>query len=199
MKRKMSFIAGAMAVCILAGCAFTGCEKKSEEPEKTTETAAVNNYVKKDSDTEVTGEITSIVGNEITLAIGDADTSSSDSDEKPSFEDGERPSFGDGEMPSFEDGEMPSFGDGERPSFGDGEMPSFGDGERPSFGDGERPKRKKSASVTKTGEEKSYIIPAGMPVTGLSGRKTDYSGLSEGMVIKLTVNSDGVVCAAEVL
>ena len=175
MKRKMSFIAGAMAVCILAGCAFTGCEKKSEEPEKTTETAAVNNYVKKDSDTEVTGEITSIVGNEITLAIGDADTSSSDSDEKPSFE------------------------DGERPSFGDGEMPSFGDGERPSFGDGERPKRKKSASVTKTGEEKSYIIPAGMPVTGLSSRKTDYSGLSEGMVIKLTVNSDGVVCAAEVL
>ncbi|MBR4223713.1 MAG: hypothetical protein IKR73_02775 [Oscillospiraceae bacterium] len=196
----------AVLCILLTGCSLSDITdkikgKEEEQTQMTAETAAPNNYVKKDTDIEVTGEVTSITGNEVTLALGEASGESSEDagedSERPSFGDGEMPSFGDGEMPSFGDGERPSFGDGERPSFGDGERPSFGDGERPSFGDGSgngRSRRKKS--IEKTGEEATYIIPVGMTIDGLSGRKQDYSGITVGTVLTLTVNSDGVVCAA---
>lgn len=108
-----------------------------------------------------------------------------------------------GEMPDIS-GNMPSDDfaspDGERPDRS-GEKPDWG-GERPDMS-GEMPSqgrggRKGSSTVQKTGEEAEYILPVGMPIDGLSGRNTDYSGVTAGAVITLTVNEKGVVCAAEV-
>lgn len=89
-------------------------------------------------------------------------------------------------------GEMPQM-NGEKPDRG-GERPDMS-GETPTQGRGGR---KGSSTVQKTGEEAEYILPVGMPIDGLSGRNTDYSGVTTGAVITLTVNEQGVVCAAEV-
>ncbi|MEE0274771.1 MAG: hypothetical protein UDS09_03360, partial [Oscillospiraceae bacterium] len=83
-------------------------------------------------------------------------------------------------------GDMPS---GDMP-----EMPS-GDMNAPDgagFGRGGR----KSASITKSGEESSYMIPVGMTIAGLSGRSSDYSGITVGTILTLTVSEDGTVRAA---
>ena len=55
---------------------------------------------------------------------------------------------------------------------------------------------RKSASITKSGEESSYMIPVGMTIAGLSGRSTDYSGITVGTILTLTVSEDGTVRAA---
>ena len=60
------------------------------------------------------------------------------------------------------------------------------------FGRGGR----KSASITKSGEESSYMIPVGMTIAGLSGRASDYSGITVGTILTLTVSEDGTVRAA---
>ena len=149
------------------------------------EAAAVNNYTAKESDSTVSGEVTKIVGNRITLALGSI---SENEEGKKSDIKGGRPEM---------NGEMPDFG-GERPEM-NGEMPDFG-GERPEM-NGEMPDFKggrKSSSIKKSGEEAEYIIPVGMPVSGLGGRSSDYSGITEGVVITLTINEKGIVCAAEV-
>lgn len=150
------------------------------------QTAAVNNYVPKETDKTISGEVTKITGNRITLALG---TVSSDNDQAPQ-QGGDMPEF-DGNMPDGDftppEGGMPERG-GEKPDWG---------GERSEMG-GRSGGRKGGSSVRKTGEEAQYIIPVGMPIDGLSGRSTDYSGITAGTVITLTVNEQGVVCAAEV-
>lgn len=60
------------------------------------------------------------------------------------------------------------------------------------FGRGGR----KNASITKSGEESSYMIPVGMTIAGLSGRSSDYSGITVGTLLTLTVSEDGTVRAA---
>ena len=202
MKKKNLFVI--LSVLTLYSTALAGCSESSERSDMTAETAAVNNYVPTASDTTVTGEVTKITGNRITLALGNITEDSSAPDENSCNApeaDGNMPDFG-GEKPDM-NGNMPDFG-GEMPDM-NGDMPDFG-GEMPDMNGtppdmGNMPSGKggrKSASVEKTGEEAEYILPVGMPIDGLSGRSNDYSGVSAGDVITLTVNDRGNVCAAEV-
>ena len=174
MKKKNLFII--LSVLALYSTALAGCSESSDKTDMPAETAAVNNYVPTSTDKTVTGEVTKITGNRITLALGNITEDNSAPDENS----GDAPEA-DGNMPDF-GGEMPDM-NGAPPEMGD--MPS---------GKGGR----KSASVEKTGEEAEYILPVGMPIDGLSGRSNDYSGVSAGDVITLTVNEQGTVCAAEV-
>ncbi len=191
----------------LTGCSAEGAASlfgKEEAAAEQVTTAAPNNYTKRADDATVTGEVLSVTGNEVTLALGETEKR-----ERPDTDKGERPEFSDGERPDFTDGERPDFGSGERPDFGDGERPDFGDNEKSDREDSATSSEDKSASsdsrrkrrgtsIKKTGEEETYIIPVGMTIDGLSGRNTDYSGISAGMILTLTINSDGVVCAATV-
>lgn len=196
MNRKNFFIL--LAVLALYSAAFSGCSENNEKENIPVQTAAVNNYVPKETDKTISGEVTKITGNRITLALG---TVSADNSQPPE-QGGESPEMN-GEMPDMSgdmpegdltplSGEMPQM-NGERPDRG-GERPDMG-GEMPSQGKGGR---RGSSTVQKTGEEAQYILPVGMPIDGLSGRNTDYSGITAGTVITLTVNDKGVVCAAEV-
>lgn len=181
MKKKNLFII--LSVLALYSTVLAGCSESSDKTDMPAETAAVNNYVPTSTDKTVTGEITKITGNRITLALGNITEDNSAPDENS----GNAPEA-DGNMPDF-GGEMPQM-NGDMPDFG-GVMPEMGD--MPS-GKGGR----KSTSVEKTGEEAEYILPVGMPIDGLSGRSNDYSGVSAGDVITLTVNEQGTVYAAEV-
>lgn len=174
MKKKNLFII--LSVLALYSTVLAGCSESSDKTDMPAETAAVNNYVPTSTDKTVTGEVTKITGNRITLALGNITEDNSAPDENS----GNAPEA-DGNMPDF-GGEMPDM-NGTPPDMGD--MPS---------GKGGR----KSTSVEKTGEEAEYILPVGMPIDGLSGRSNDYSGVSAGDVITLTVNEQGTVCAAEV-
>lgn len=181
MKKKNLFII--LSVLALYSTVLAGCSESSDKTDMPAETAAVNNYVPTSTDKTVTGEVTKITGNRITLALGNITEDNSAPDENS----GNAPEA-DGNMPDF-GGEMPQM-NGDMPDFG-GVMPEMGD--MPS-GKGGR----KSTSVEKTGEEAEYILPVGMPIDGLSGRSNDYSGVSAGDVITLTVNEQGTVYAAEV-
>ncbi len=201
--KKYPFITLAMLVCAFS---LSGCTAQNDEQQPAaSETAAVNSYEAKESDTIVSGEVTAVTGNRVTLALGTITADEEESAEKstppgqdgkemPDFENGERPDFKSGEMPDFSNGERPDFANGERPDFSNGEMPDF---DQNGFG-GRDGGRKKSAALEKNGSECSYIIPVGMPVDGLTGRSSDYSGIKTGMVLTLTVNEKGIVCAANV-
>lgn len=181
---------------------LTACSDSAEETQQIT-TAAPNNYTAVSTDTTVSGEVTAIAGNYVTLALGtveenkdDSDNSNSDdksgdnSDMKSDFPDAPN-NDGSGTPPEMPDGNMPS---GDMPTGDMPEMPS-GDFSAPDgagFGKGGR----KSASITKSGEESSYIIPVGMTIDGLSGRSSDYSGITVGTILTLTVSEDGTVRAA---
>ncbi|MBQ8780587.1 MAG: hypothetical protein IJZ72_02775 [Oscillospiraceae bacterium] len=232
MKNALKFTAAVTAFLMMTGCSA----EKNEDIKPVENTSVQTEYVMQEGDTQVTGEVTEIVGNEVTLALGEV--SETDGGRMPErtengemsegfgngempegFENGEMPEgFGSGEMPEgFGSGEMPEgFGNSEMPEgFGNGEMPEgFGNGEMPEgFGNGEMPEGfgngemkggrgrsgRGSASVEKSGETASYIIPVGMTVTGAGGRNSDYSSISAGTVLKLTLNSDGYVAAAEIL
>ena len=184
MKKKLISLLGLVAMFTLSGC---GSSDKTDMP---AETAAVNNYVPTSTDKTVTGEVTKITGNRITLALGNITEDNSTPDENS----GDAPEA-DENMPDF-GGDMPQM-NGDMPDFG-GEMPDM-NGTPPDMGDMPSGKGgRKSASVEKTGEEAEYILPVGMPIDGLSGRSNDYSDVSAGDVITLTVNEQGTVCAAEV-
>ena len=188
MKKKNLFII--LSVLALYSTALAGCSESSDKTDMPAETAAVNNYVPTSADKTVTGEVTKITGNRITLALGNITEDNSAPDENS----GNAPEA-DGNMPDF-GGDMPRM-NGDMPDFG-GDMPDM-NGTPPDMGDMPSGKGgRKSASVEKTGEEAEYILPVGMPIDGLSGRSNDYSGVSAGDVITLTVNEQGTVCAAEV-
>lgn len=188
MKKKNLFII--LSVLTLYSTALAGCSESSDKTDMTAETAAVNNYVPTSTDKTVTGEVTKITGNRITLALGNITEDNSAPDENS----GNAPEA-DGNMPDF-GGDMPQM-NGDMPDFG-GEMPDM-NGTPPDMGDMPSGKGgRKSTSVEKTGEKAEYILPVGMPIDGLSGRSNDYSDVSAGDVITLTVNEQGTVCAAEV-
>lgn len=188
MNKKSFFLLLAMLTLNL-----TACSDSAEEAQQMT-TAAPNNYTAVSTDTTVSGEVTAIAGNYVTLALGtveenkddNSDNNTSDdksgdnSDMKSDFPDAPN-NDGSGTPPEMPDGNMP-------------EMPS-GDFSAPDgagFGKGGR----KSASITKSGEESSFIIPVGMTIDGLSGRSSDYSGITVGTILTLTVSEDGTVRAA---
>ena len=201
------------AFCFACGCSSgTNSQNKnnnnSSRPAQTETTALSSNQ------TQVAGKVTSIIGNEVVLALGEISTSSMPSagnnetsasnsenssastsssenqNSKNSFRgSGQKPSgMPSGEAPS---GEMPSgMPSGEAPS---GEMPSGGNFAGRTGG---------KVEITLNGETGTYIIPVGLSLSGLSGNTTDFSAITEGMILRLTLetNSDSTkVIAAEVL
>lgn len=176
---------------------LTACSDSAEETQQIT-TAAPNNYTAISTDTTVSGEVTAIAGNYVTLALGTVEENKDDSDNSNSDD----KSDGNYDMPSDLPDAPNNDGNGTPPEMPDGNMPSGDMPEMPSgdmnapdgagFGRGGR----KSASITKSGEESSYIIPVGMTIAGLSGRSSDYSGITVGTILTLTVSEDGTVRAA---
>lgn len=197
MNKKSFFLLLAMLTLNL-----TACSDSAEEAQQMT-ISAPNNYTAVSTDTTVSGEVTAIAGNYVTLALGTVeenqnDSNNSNSDNKSSDNSDMKSDFpdapnndGSGTPPEMPDGNMPS---GDMPTGDMLEMPS-GDFSAPDgagFGKGGR----KSASITKSGEESSYMIPVGMNIDGLSGRSSDYSGITVGTILTLTVSEDGTVRAA---
>lgn len=176
---------------------LTACSDSAEETQQIT-TAAPNNYTAVSTDTTVSGEVTAIAGNYVTLALGTVEENKDDSDNSNSDD----KSDGNYDMPSDLPDAPNNDGNGTPPEMPDGNMPSGDMPEMPSgdmnapdgagFGRGGR----KSASITKSGEESSYMIPVGMTIAGLSGRSSDYSGITVGTILTLTVSEDGTVRAA---
>lgn len=176
---------------------LTACSDSAEENQQIT-TAAPNNYTAVSTDTTVSGEVTAIAGNYVTLALGTVEENKDDSDNSNSDD----KSDGNYDMPSDLHDAPNNDGNGTPPEMPDGNMPSGDMPEMPSgdmnapdgagFGRGGR----KNASITKSGEESSYMIPVGMTIAGLSGRSSDYSGITVGTLLTLTVSEDGTVRAA---
>lgn len=176
---------------------LTACSDSAEETQQIT-TAAPNNYTAVSTDTTVSGEVTAIAGNYVTLALGTVEENKDDSDNSHSDD----KSDGNYDMPSNLPDAPNNDGNGTPPEMPDGNMPSGDMPEMPSgdmnapdgagFGRGGR----KSASITKSGEESSYMIPVGMTIAGLSGHSSDYSGITVGTILTLTVSEDGTVRAA---
>lgn len=176
---------------------LTACSDSAEENQQIT-TAAPNNYTAVSTDTTVSGEVTAIAGNYVTLALGTVEENKDDSDNSNSDD----KSDGNYDMPSDLPDAPNNDGNGTPPEMPDGNMPSGDMPEMPSgdmnapdgagFGRGGR----KSASITKSGEESSYMIPVGITIAGLSGRSSDYSGITVGTILTLTVSEDGTVRAA---
>ena len=176
---------------------LTACSDSAEETQQIT-TAAPNNYTAVSTDTTVSGEVTAIAGNYVTLALGTVEENKDDSDNSNSDD----KSDGNYDMPSDLPDAPNNDGNGTPPEMPDGNMPSGDMPEMPS-GDMNAPDGagfgrdgRKSASITKSGEESSYIIPVGMTIAGLSGRSSDYSGITVGTILTLTVSEDGTVRAA---
>ena len=176
---------------------LTACSDSAEETQQIT-TAVPNNYTAVSTDTTVSGEVTAIAGNYVTLALGTVEENKDDSDNSNSDD----KSDGNYDMPSDLPDAPNNDGNGTPPEMPDGNMPSGDMPEMPSgdmnapdgagFGRGGR----KSASITKSGEESSYMIPVGMTIAGLSGRSSDYIGITVGTILTLTVSEDGTVRAA---
>lgn len=176
---------------------LTACSDSAEETQQIT-TAVPNNYTAVSTDTTVSGEVTAIAGNYVTLALGTVEENKDDSDNSNSDD----KSDGNYDMPSDLPDAPNNDGSGTPPEMPDGNMPSGDMPEMPSgdmnapdgagFGRGGR----KNASITKSGEESSYMIPVGMTIAGLSGRSSDYSGITVGTLLTLTVSEDGTVRAA---
>ena len=180
MNKKSFFLLLAMLTLNL-----TACSDSAEEAQQMT-TAAPNNYTAVSTDTTVSGEVTAIAGNYVTLALGTVEENKDDNSDNNTSDD---KSGDNSDMKSDFPDAPNNDGSGTPP-----EMPS-GDFSAPDgagFGKGGR----KSASITKSGEESSYIIPVGMTIDGLSGRSSDYSGITVGTILTLTVSEDGTVRAA---
>lgn len=184
------------AVC----AAFSGCKKEDAPNVQTSGT--VTEYVMREGDTVVSGEVVSVVGNEVTINVG---TVSQDESAQPPS-DGEAPAGGDiggggdmpqkGERPDLGGGDMPDFAGGERPE--GGEFPGFSGGDMQD-GEGFRGGKRSGVKVETTGESESYIIPVGMTVSGSTGRQSDYNAISAGAAVRITLNSEGLVVACEIL
>lgn len=200
--RKYIVICSLIAACV----SLSACAAQSENTQSEAVTEVTTVYEMKDGDTVVTGEVSSIVGNEVTLSLGNLnesedenENSSSESEENnnSTASDNAGGFSGNGEMPSFDSGNAPEMPSGEAPDFSGGDMPEMpsGDMSGNDFGG----KKSSGSTITKSGETDTYIIPVGMTVSGLSGRSSDYSGISAGDILKITVDSDNTVKAVEVV
>ncbi|MCD7731780.1 MAG: hypothetical protein LUI05_09865 [Oscillospiraceae bacterium] len=191
-KRILSIITALALAAVLAGCSDDEDSNSSADAAETEQTE----YVMQDGDYQVTGEVSSIVGNEVTLDLGEVEESEASQIDfgETSESDGETDEMS-GEMPEMS-GEMPEMG-GEMPEMG-GEMPDMSgmDGGKGGMRNGGE--QKSSYEITKSGESGVYLIPYGMTVTG-NGRSGDYSSITEGTLLRLTITADGYVAAAEIL
>lgn len=180
MNKKSFFLLLAMLTLNL-----TACSDSAEEAQQMT-TAAPNNYTAVSTDTTVSGEVTAIAGNYVTLALGTVEENKDDNSDNNTSDD---KSGDNSDMKSDFPDAPNNDGSSTPPEMSSGDF-SAPDGA--GFGKGGR----KSASITKSGEESSYMIPVGMTIDGLSGRSSDYSGITVGTILTLTVSEDGTVRAA---
>lgn len=205
-KMKIRIIIAAL----LAAFMLTACGKDEKSSSGLPSQTTVTEYVLKDGDTQVTGEVTSVAGNEITLSLGEASESTSKANsgneanaEENAGADETQGEMLESEMPDFAGGEAPDFAGGEMPDFASGEMPDFAGGEVSDFAGRNKQGGKKrggsSVKINTTGETAAYIIPVGMTVSGGTGRSSDYSAITVGAAVKITLNADGYVVAAEIL
>lgn len=194
-----------IVICgIMSALMMSACGKEEQNVEFTSGT--VTEYVMQDGDSTIIGEVVSIIGNEVTIDVGSISeetkdmppkndeviTSAADENEDVGSETSEAKLQGNKEIPEM-GGEIPDMS-GEIPDMS-GERPNT-DEEIPDMGR-ERPGN--SVEVIKTGETESYIIPVGMSVTGGSGRSSDYNAITAGAAIQITLNSEGLVVACEIL
>lgn len=152
----------------------------------------------------VVGRVDSIVGNEVTLTLGTVDSTGQERRSNENDNTGSPQADG---MPSTEDrsgapgGDMPGeMTEGAFP-FEGMEMPQRGDREasnRPvggnSRGGGNGEASASRVNVSYTGKTAVYLLPVGMAIgTG------DFTTVSEGMVLQLSLNDEGTITAVSIL
>lgn len=204
-----AFLLTGMLSASLIGCSeengsSSGATEGSQQAAVTEAEALAENQ------SQIVGNVSSIIGNEVVLALGEVKEnasaggmdSSGGADSQKDSSDGSsmsRPS-GENAFPeggSFPEGEMPSggrgsgnFQGGERPSgdFSGGEMPG-GDFESGAMQQGGMSGGRQNTEITLTGESATYLIPVGLTLSGASGTVSDFSAISEGMSLRLTLET----------
>ncbi len=199
----------AMLLCLLLPLTLWGCSAAKVEQEGIIKEGAVQPAAENGGAT-VYGKVESIVDNEVLLALGEPQKSTASSLEAPEGSDvqtdeapeGQKVQIG--EAPQADaSGESITFGEGERPDgktfFGSGErsggqMPSGGKDAQTIQASGNSGGMGRSVSLDYTGETAKYLLPVGMAIG--SG---DFSNVSKGMVLALSLNGEGTITAVRIL
>ncbi|HWR23491.1 MAG TPA: hypothetical protein VN366_08450 [Feifaniaceae bacterium] len=194
-------------LCLLLPLALWGCSSAEAGPEGVV-TKGVQ-PVTEDAGTAVYGRVESIVGNEVVLALGKPQVSTASSLETPEgqaaqgrAQEGRQIEIG--EAPEGDaSGSGPSFSTGGRSGGGEtftsggpqgsGRAPS-GEANAPFIQPSGDAGTVRGASLEYTGETATYLLPVGMAIG--SG---DFSSVSEGMVLALSLNGEGAITAVRVL
>lgn len=207
MKRIAALVITIALVLCAAGCSKSNGNQSAAATQKGTMDIS---QAASSGTSVVYGRVDSIVGNEVTLALGEpqngGNTASSsslgqDNQAQTGTEQSSQRLDGQSSQSSRSDGtgtrqwsknasdsanagEMPS---GAAPS---GEMPF---GEMPS-GTGDAAQSGRSVTLDYTGETATYLLPVGMAIgTG------DFSDVTEGMVLSLTLSADSTITAVTIL
>ena len=216
--KRIALLLSITLILFAVGCAKSGDQNAAKDNQQLDVSAAPADA----GSSMVYGRVDSIIGNEVVLALGEPQrgggSSSSSADQSGAQADGEQQSGASGEQ----SGENPSgtSGTGQRGNWSasggnatdgapSGEMPS---GEAPSgqMPSGEAPSGDKAAalsgnaggtqqggrsvSLTYSGDTATYLLPVGMAIG--SG---DFSDVTEGMVLSLTLDTEGTITAVSIL
>ena len=206
MKRIAAVVLSIALMLFAAGCSKSDGYKSAAATQKGTMDVS-----QASSDTTVVyGRVDSIVGNEVTLALGEpqkggnnSTATASSGNEWQSTQSGQQSQDGTGnaggERPSGNMGQRRS-GDttGEMPSGGvpSGEMSSGGasSGEQQGTAAGSAKQSGRSVTLDYSGETATYLLPVGMTIgTG------DFSDVTEGMVLSITLNAESTITAVTIL
>ena len=197
-----------MLLCLLLPLTLWGCSAAKAEQEGIVKEGAVQPATE-DSGATVYGKVESIVGNEVVLALGEPQKSTASSLEAPEGQDaqtGEAPEGQKvqiGEAQTDASGKKITFGEGERPSGktfsssgerSGGQMPSGGKDVQSIQASGNSGGMGRSVSLDYTGEKAKYLLPVGMAIG--SG---DFSNVSKGMVLALSLNGEGTITAVRII
>lgn len=191
-------------LCVLLPLMMLGCSAGKAEPEGVLVEGAAQ-PVAEESFNTIYGKVERIVGNEVVLALGKPQRSTASSMEAPegqNMPEGQMPPAGgapQGAVPegTFAAGERSGgakrpFGGGQ-PMSG-GQMPAGENNARSVQAFGNPSGMGRSVSLEYTGETATYLLPVGMAIG--SG---DFSNVSEGMVLALSMNEEGVITAVRIL
>ena len=197
-----------MLLCLLLPLTLWGCSAAKAEQEGIVKEGAVQPATE-DSGATVYGKVESIVGNEVVLALGEPQKSTASSLEAPEGQDaqtGEAPEgqkIQIGEAQADASGKKITFGEGERPSGktfsssgerAGGQMSSGGKDVQSIQASGNSGGMGRSVSLDYTGEKAKYLLPVGMAIG--SG---DFSNVSKGMVLALSLNGEGTITAVRII
>ncbi len=208
-----------MLLCLLLPLTLWGCSAAKAEQEGIVKEGAVQPATE-DSGATVYGKVESIVGNEVVLALGEPQKSTASSLEAPEGQDaqtgeapeGQKVQIGEapegqkvqiGEAQTDASGKKITFGEGERPSGktfsssgerSGGQMPSGGKDVQSIQASGNSGGMGRSVSLDYTGEKAKYLLPVGMAIG--SG---DFSNVSKGMVLALSLNGEGTITAVRII